>query len=175
MGLQDRTSDSLVAKMWSKVPLVTLAFWIIKIMATTVGETGADLLSSRLGFGLTNTSWIMTGVFAVFLVLQLRAKTYVPVLYWITVVLISVVGTLISDNLVDGMGIRVDSTDRRNALVILHCKESVENFSGSFPIKCFPRSCVDRMCNCIQLCCRVTAKICPFWKVLPQQAIGIFI
>ncbi len=110
MGLQDRTVDSLGAKLWSKVPLVTLAFWVIKIMATTVGETGADLLSSRLGFGLTNTSWIMTGVFAIFLVLQLRAKTYVPVLYWVTVVLISVVGTLISDNLVDGMGISLQTT-----------------------------------------------------------------
>ena len=111
MELQERTiEESLADNLWSKVPLVTLAFWAIKIMATTVGETGADLLSSRLGLGLTNTSWIMTAVFLVFLVLQLRAKTYVPVLYWVTVVLISVVGTLISDNLVDGMGITLQTT-----------------------------------------------------------------
>ena len=110
MRMPDRTVHPLASNMWSKVPLVTLAFWIIKIMATTVGETGADLLSSRLGLGLTITSWIMTGVFAVFLFLQLRAKTYVPILYWITVVLISVVGTLISDNLVDGMGVPLQTT-----------------------------------------------------------------
>ena len=79
-------------------------------MATTVGETGADLLATRLGLGLTITSWIMTAVFAVFLVLQLRAKTYLPALYWLTVVLISVVGTLISDNLVDGLGIKLQTT-----------------------------------------------------------------
>jgi uncharacterized membrane-anchored protein len=83
--------NSLSKKLWNKVPLITAAFWIIKVMATTVGETGADLLATRLGFGLTNTSWIMTAVFGVFLVLQLRAKTYIPTLYWLTVVLISVV------------------------------------------------------------------------------------
>ena len=98
------------AKLWSKVPLITAAFWIIKVMATTVGETGADLLSSRLGLGLTITSWVMTAVFLIFLLLQLRARTYIPTLYWLTVVLISVVGTLISDNLVDGMGIQLQTT-----------------------------------------------------------------
>ena len=101
---------SLSTRLWNKVPLITAAFWIIKIMATTVGETGADLLATRLGLGLTITSWIMTAVFAVFLVLQLRSKTYVPTLYWLTVVLISVVGTLISDNLVDGLGIKLQTT-----------------------------------------------------------------
>ncbi len=104
------TQESYADRLWSKVPLVTLAFWLIKIMATTVGETGADLLSSRLGLGLTITSWIMTGVFLVFLTIQVRAKAYVPSLYWITVVLISVVGTLISDNLVDGLGISLKTT-----------------------------------------------------------------
>lgn len=102
--------NSLSTKLWNKVPLITAAFWIIKVMATTVGETGADLLATRLGLGLTITSWIMTAVFAVFLVLQLRAKTYIPTLYWLTVVLISVVGTLISDNLVDGLGIKLQTT-----------------------------------------------------------------
>ncbi len=104
------TQESFTERLWSKVPLVTLAFWMIKIMATTVGETGADLLATRLGLGLSITSWIMTGVFLVFLVLQVRAKAYVPSLYWITVVLISVVGTLISDNLVDGFGISLKTT-----------------------------------------------------------------
>ena len=104
------TQESFIDRLWSKVPLVTLAFWLIKIMATTVGETGADLLSSRLGLGLSITSWIMSAVFAVFLVLQVRAKAYTPALYWMTVVLISVVGTLISDNLVDGLGISLKTT-----------------------------------------------------------------
>ena len=104
------TQESYANRLWSKVPLVTLAFWLIKIMATTVGETGADLLSSRLGLGLTITSWIMTAVFLVFLTFQVRAKAYVPGLYWLTVVLISVVGTLISDNLVDGFGISLTTT-----------------------------------------------------------------
>ena len=104
------TRESFIDRLWSKVPLVTLAFWLIKIMATTVGETGADLLATRLGLGLSITSWIMTGVFVVFLVMQVRAKAYEPSLYWITVVLISVVGTLISDNLVDGFGISLKTT-----------------------------------------------------------------
>lgn len=94
----------------SKVPEVTVYFWIIKILATTVGETAADLLAVRLGLGLTATSWILTGVFAVALAIQLRAARYVPAPYWLTVVLISVVGTLISDNLVDGMGVSLVTT-----------------------------------------------------------------
>ena len=104
------SQENFADRLWSKVPLITAAFWIIKIMSTTVGETGADLLATRLGLGLTITSLIMTGVFMVFLVMQLRAKTYIPALYWITVVLISVVGTLISDNLVDGFGISLQTT-----------------------------------------------------------------
>lgn len=104
------TSATPTEQLWSKVPLVTITFWLIKIMATTVGETAADLLATRLGLGLTMTSLIMTVVFIVFLVLQMRAKSYVPFLYWITVVLISVVGTLISDNLVDGFGISLTTT-----------------------------------------------------------------
>ena len=113
------TADSLFsARLWNKVPLITAAFWVIKVMATTVGETGADLLSARLGLGLTITSWIMTAVFLAFLLLQLRAKTYIPALYWLTVVLISVVGTLISDNLVDGMGIQLQTTTIVFAIIL---------------------------------------------------------
>lgn len=107
---QALTREPMADRLWSKVPLVTAAFWVIKIMSTTVGETGADLLATRLGLGLTITSLIMTGVFIVFLILQLRARTYIPALYWLTVVLISVVGTLISDNLVDGFGISLKTT-----------------------------------------------------------------
>ncbi len=64
----------------------------------------------RLNLGLTVTSWIMSAAFVVALLLQLAARRYRPPLYWITVVAISVVGTLISDNLVDGMGISLVTT-----------------------------------------------------------------
>lgn len=94
----------------NKVPQVTLFFWIIKILATTVGETAADLLSVRLDLGLVTTSLVMSAVFAVVLVCQLRARTYIPPLYWITVVLISIVGTLVSDYLVDGLDVGLVTT-----------------------------------------------------------------
>src|SRR6059058_5423474 len=91
--------------MLNKVPLVTLYFWIIKILATTVGETGADFLNFNLGLGLSLTS-LLAGVFLVgFLVLQLRQDRYVPWIYWVTVVFLSIVGTLITDNLSDNFGV----------------------------------------------------------------------
>lgn len=104
--------------MLNKVPEVTVYFWIIKILATTVGETAADLLATELGLGLTVTSWIMTAVFVVALIVQLRAKRYIPTPYWLTVVLISVVGTLISDNLVDGMGVSLITTSIAFGLIL---------------------------------------------------------
>jgi uncharacterized membrane-anchored protein len=94
----------------SKVPEVTIFFWIIKILATTVGETAADLLSVRMHLGLTVTSYVMSAAFLVSLFIQLRTDRYLPLPYWVTVVLISVVGTLISDNLVDGFGISLVTT-----------------------------------------------------------------
>ncbi|MCW6513115.1 COG4705 family protein [Lichenifustis flavocetrariae] len=103
---------------FNKVPQVTIWFWIVKVLATTVGETGADLLTTNLRLGLTVTSWIMTGVFLVALVCQVRADDYRAPLYWITVVLISVVGTLISDNLVDGMGISLVTTSVVFAIIL---------------------------------------------------------
>ena len=95
---------------FNKVPAITLAFWIIKIMATTVGETAADLLSMTLKLGLTITSYVMAALLIVSLIAQFRAKKYVPVIYWIVVVFISVVGTLTSDNLVDNMGVSLVTT-----------------------------------------------------------------
>jgi uncharacterized membrane-anchored protein len=89
----------------SKVPQVTVAFWIIKVFSTTVGETAADFLNTQLGFGLTLTSLVAAAVFVVVLIVQLRTRRYVPAVYWLTVVLISVVGTLITDNLTDGLGL----------------------------------------------------------------------
>ena len=102
--------DSRFAGMFNKVPEVTLVFWIIKIMATTVGETAADLLSATLKLGLVVTSWVMAAFLLVSLIVQFRAKKYVPAIYWVVVVFISVVGTLISDNLVDNMGVSLATT-----------------------------------------------------------------
>ncbi|HBX7317817.1 TPA: hypothetical protein MIB55_27500, partial [Klebsiella pneumoniae] len=81
------------------------SFWLIKMMSTTVGETAADFLNMDLGWGLTNTT-VLTGVlFVIALALQLRATRYVPALYWATVLLISVFGTLVTDNLTDRFGV----------------------------------------------------------------------
>jgi len=94
----------------NKVPQVTLFFWVIKIMATTVGETAADFLSVNLKLGLTGTTVIMSVVLAAALVFQFSSKRYVPALYWVSVVLISIVGTLITDNLVDNFGVSLWTT-----------------------------------------------------------------
>lgn len=91
--------------MLSKVPVVTLVFWLIKILSTTVGETGADLLIFKMHLGLTLTSLIMLLPLVLIVVLQLRAERYVPWIYWSTVVMISVVGTLITDNLTDNLNV----------------------------------------------------------------------
>lgn len=96
--------------MLNKVPEITLYFWLIKVLATTVGETAADYLNETLHMGLVTTSYVMSALFLIALVVQLRAKRYIPALYWTVVVLISVVGTLISDNLVDNLGIGLETT-----------------------------------------------------------------
>jgi len=93
--------------MLNKVPEVTLAFWVIKIMSTTVGETGADYLAVHLGLGKAITAATMFALLVGFLVVQLRASHYVPWKYWVTVVLISVVGTQITDALTDGLGVNL--------------------------------------------------------------------
>jgi uncharacterized membrane-anchored protein len=95
---------SLRRVLLNKVPEVTIFFWIIKILATTVGETFADFLSG-LGLGLGGTTVVMTAIFVVVLVVQFRTRRYVPAIYWLTVVLISVVGTLLTDNLTDVLGV----------------------------------------------------------------------
>lgn len=91
--------------MLNKVPEVTLYFWIIKIMATTVGETFADYLNVDLGFGLNNTTYVMGALLLGTLSFQFGARKYVPGIYWLAVVFISVVGTLITDNLTDNLGV----------------------------------------------------------------------
>ena len=96
--------------MLNKVPEVTLYFWVIKVLCTTVGETAADFLNENLGLGLTDTTFVMSAVLVVALVFQFRLRRYVPGVYWLAVVLISVVGTLITDNLTDNFGVSLVTT-----------------------------------------------------------------
>src|SRR6059058_3566712 len=97
-----RDTATLGRKMLNKVPEVTIFFWVIKIMCTTVGETAADYLNDNLGFGLTKTTYVTGALLIVLLVVQFRLRRYVPGVYWAVVVVISVFGTLITDNLSDG-------------------------------------------------------------------------
>ncbi|MEM5474418.1 hypothetical protein WNZ14_22040 [Hoeflea sp. AS60] len=92
------------APVHNRVPKVTVDFWLIKLLAVTVGETAADFLNVNLGLGLPATSVIMSGFLLAALLLQFTQSKYVPWIYWLAVVLISVVGTLITDNLVDNLG-----------------------------------------------------------------------
>ncbi|EEW25067.1 COG4705 family protein [Rhodobacter ferrooxidans] len=94
----------------NRVPEVTVDFWLIKLMAVTMGETAADYLAVNLGFGLTATSLIMAAILIGALVLQFAQKRYVPWSYWLAVVLISIVGTLVTDNLVDNFGVSLIAT-----------------------------------------------------------------
>ncbi|MEV6055876.1 hypothetical protein [Streptomyces sp. NPDC052107] len=91
--------------MLNKVPEVTIWFWVIKVLCTTVGESFADWINMKLGVGLVNTAWIFTAVFVVVLAVQLRLKRYVPFPYWLTVVVVSVTGTLYTDILTDQLNV----------------------------------------------------------------------
>ncbi len=96
--------------MLNKVPEITLFFWVIKILCTTVGETAADYLATNLNLGLTKTTFITGGLLLVALLFQFRTWRYIPGIYWLAVVLISVVGTQITDNLVDNFGVPLRTT-----------------------------------------------------------------
>src|SRR3954469_6478576 len=96
-----RETAPLGRKMLNKVPEVTIFFWVIKIMCTTVGETAADYLNDNLGFGLTKTTYVTGALLVALLVAQFRLRRYVPAVYWAVVVVISVFGTLITDNMTD--------------------------------------------------------------------------
>lgn len=94
--------DSLVLR----VPEITLIFWVIKTLSTTVGETAADYLSGNLGFGMPLVAIFMSIIMGGLLFLQFkRLKKYTPNNYWSLVVLMSIVGTLITDILVDSLGV----------------------------------------------------------------------
>ncbi|MFN4924717.1 MULTISPECIES: hypothetical protein [Bradyrhizobium] len=99
------TWELRVSPMLNKVPEITLIFWTIKILSTTVGETGADYLAVHVGLGADLTMACMAGLLIAALILQLRARRYVPWIYWLTVVLVSIVGTQITDFMSDKLEI----------------------------------------------------------------------
>src|SRR3954466_8960381 len=117
---QPSTTSSTGRWMLNKVPEITVFFWIIKILCTTVGESFADYINETLGFGLTNTTIVFSAALIVTLVAQFWARRYVPPIYWLVVVLISVVGTLLTDNLTDGHNVPLwISTTVFSALLIV--------------------------------------------------------
>lgn len=92
-------------RMLNKVPEVTAIFWATKILSTTVGETGADYLAVHVGLGASLTAICMSGLLIAALLLQLSRRAYVPWIYWLTVVLVSIVGTQLTDLLTDKLEI----------------------------------------------------------------------
>jgi uncharacterized membrane-anchored protein len=103
-------SDTLTARptvraVLNKVPEVTIFFWIIKVLATTVGESAADYLNTQLNLGFALTATLMTALLVAVLIWQFRLRRYVPAVYWLAVVLVSVVGTMLTDYLHDTLGL----------------------------------------------------------------------
>ena len=94
----------------NKVPEITLIFWILKIISTTVWETAADYLSFTLGIWSMNTMYIVLWLLAIALWFQFGLKKYIPSIYRIVVILMSIAGTLITDNLVNIYGVNVLTT-----------------------------------------------------------------
>ncbi|MCW2991724.1 MAG: hypothetical protein JWM73_2318, partial [Solirubrobacterales bacterium] len=113
-----RPGLSIGRQMLNKVPEVTLFFWVIKILCTTIGETAADYLNDTLGFGLTNTTYVAGALLAVLLLIQFRLRRYVPTVYWSVVVVISVFGTLITDNMTDRYNIPLTTSTAIFAVVL---------------------------------------------------------
>lgn len=89
----------------NKVPEITLAFWMIKILSTTVGETVADYLTVNVGLGHSITQFITWTLLILVLIFQVRQKRYIPWIYWLSVVLISIVWTQITDFFTDTLGV----------------------------------------------------------------------
>jgi uncharacterized membrane-anchored protein len=94
----------------NRVPRITPDFWLIKLLAVTMGETGADYLAVNMGLGLTLTSVIMAALLAIAIWFQFAQRRYVPSVYWTAVVLISVVGTLVTDNLTDNFNVPLEAS-----------------------------------------------------------------
>src|SRR5258705_9520348 len=106
----EQAADSDIGRLINRVPEVTLIFWILKILATTVGETAADVLSTTFNLGTVVTSYVMAVLLLFSLPFHLRAKRDVPKIFWILVVFVNVVRTLVSANLFYNLGISLITT-----------------------------------------------------------------
>jgi uncharacterized membrane-anchored protein len=115
---QTRSGALFGRNVLNKVPEVTLFFWVIKIMCTTVGETAADYLNENLGLGLSNTTYVSGALLVVLLLVQFRLRRYVPVAYWSVVVVISVFGTLITDNMTDRYNVALTTSTPIFAVIL---------------------------------------------------------
>ena len=100
-------SDHARTILFNRVPEVTALFWAIKILSTTTGETFADYLNFDVGLGLQVTTYIMGALLAAALIAQFATKRYTAGVYWTVVVLVSVVGTLLTDILTDTFGVEL--------------------------------------------------------------------
>lgn len=108
--MEKKLSANKGQSLLNRVPEITLIFWIIKILSTTVGETGADYLAETVGLGLPLTTIIMGFALAVSLIIQFKQGKYKPISYWSVVILMSIEGTLITDYLVDEHGVSLITT-----------------------------------------------------------------
>jgi uncharacterized membrane-anchored protein len=114
-----QTMNAMSPSAWqNKVPAITLGFWVIKILSTTVGETAADTLAVKVGLGTLVTGLGMAALLVMALASQMRRRRYVPWTYWLTVVLISVVGTQITDALTDGLGVSLYASTAAFAMAL---------------------------------------------------------
>lgn len=97
--------NSTQKEVLSKVPEVTLVFWIIKIFATTLGETGSDAVSISLGLGYLESTYIFAAVFIIAVATQMYAKAFHPVIYWLTIMFSQTLGTALGDWVADTQGL----------------------------------------------------------------------
>src|SRR3954468_5013663 len=115
---QSADAASLGRQMLNKVPEVTFYFWVIKIMCTTIGETAADYLNVDKGWGLTNTTYFTGALLVVLLAVQFKLRRYVPAAYWAVFLVISVFGTLITDNMTDRYNVPLTTSTTIFAIVL---------------------------------------------------------
>lgn len=97
--------DKDLTQALSKVPALTLIFWVIKILATTLGETAGDALSMSMNLGYLLSTFIFAGIFFVAVSAQIKAKQFHPYLYWTTIVATTTVGTTLADFATRSLGI----------------------------------------------------------------------
>ncbi len=106
--METNNPPSIAKQIFNKVPEVTIYFWVIKVLCTTVGETASDFLNVNLNLGLKGTSIISGILLLIVLVIQIKSQKYRAWIYWAAVVLISVFGTLVTDNLTDGLKVPLE-------------------------------------------------------------------